>query len=511
MHNNDRQKKDVLLDLYPNGAFNFDVNAIGKEKWPNDVTLPGNLNLQLTKFFYELLVDDQFAPVNKSLNSLFFITGVLTFNVSFYNLAKSQIDGGQRNNDKSLITYGENKRSLPNKIDLKDFLATKIQKFLFLCLKRSGFRLNLTTLNEIGIYRALHSGFVWRLRRPQAIPKIEKSLITDKESEIAKSLAKALISKVDELSQGYSIRLDRRTKEQMFSYVLVEIKKAYRDLKSFRKFFMGNTFNFFERSLTPYYQSLISSVCREHGGLAYSTFHGVCQTANEPDISTMVNASVFCGINDAFTSDAEELAQRLPSKLKHFSILNLRQENFYKRYLKNDPPRSHLKRIAIMGRQVVMRTSAFNTLEFPVYLDLEYKLSKILVNEGFDVTYKAHPESDWTRFDEYFDERVRIDRRPFERVFHEFDAVFYHFGASSTLPHALGSNLHIFMLKDGWHDIRIWPSRIQKSLFDNCNVIHGEIKEKGFIEVNQDLVLKTFLNPKPFVKEERILNFFSGR
>ena len=103
-------KKDVFLDLYPNGAFNFDVNAIGKEKWPNDVTLPGNLNLQLTKFFYELLVDDQFAPVNKSLNSLFFITGVLTFNVSFYNLAKSQIDGGQRNNDKSLITYGENKK-----------------------------------------------------------------------------------------------------------------------------------------------------------------------------------------------------------------------------------------------------------------------------------------------------------------------------------------------------------------------------------------------------------------
>ena len=50
-----------------------------------------------------------------------------------------------------------------------------------------------------------------------------------------------------------------------------------------------------------------------------------------------------------------------------------------------------------------------------------------------------------------------------------------------------------------------------KSLFDNCNVIHGEINENGFIEVNQDLVLKTFLNPKPFVKEERILNFFSGR
>ena len=85
--------------------------------------------------------------------------------------------------------------------------------------------------------------------------------------------------------------------------------------------------------------------------------------------------------------------------------------------------------IAIMGRQVVMRTSAFNTLEFPVYLDLEYQLSKILIDGGFEVIYKAHPESNWMKFDQFFDERVQIDKRPFEEVFTEFDAVFYHFGA----------------------------------------------------------------------------------
>ena len=42
-----------------------------------------------------------------------------------------------------------------------------------------------------------------------------------------------------------------------------------------------------------------------------------------------------------------------------------------------------------MGRQVVMRTSAFSTLEFPVYLDLEYQLSKILIDGGLKLFTKA--------------------------------------------------------------------------------------------------------------------------
>ena len=501
---------DLYLDLYPNGAYEFNLQEIRRDNWPNNTKLPGRLNLQLTEFIYELLQNEKLSPVNRSLHSLFFITGVLTFNVSFYNLAHSQISGGKRDESKPLITFGENKRSILFSPSWKDVLATRVQKIVFLFLGKMGFNLNFTTLTDAGIYNDLHAGWIWRLRRPQAIPKIEKCLITDEEKEIATQISQALLNKVDTLSKHNSINLNRDIKEQLYSYILGEITETYRDLKSFRNFFRGAKFSYFERSLTPYYQSLISTVCRENNGQAYSTFHGVCQTANEPDISTMINATVFCGATHAFTLDAEELALRIPKKLHHFSIENLRLPNFHFKYLKDDPPRRNIKRIAIMGRQVVMRTSAFNTLEFPVYLDLEYQLSKILIDGGFEVIYKAHPESNWMKFGQFFDERVQIDKRPFEEVFTEFDAVFYHFGASSTLPHALGSNLHLFMLKDGWHDTRIWPSRIQKFFQDNCNYINGKIMKDGFVEVNPDSVLESFLNPRPFDRERRIKHFFSG-
>ena len=66
------------------------------------------------------------------------------------------------------------------------------------------------------------------------------------------------------------------------------------------------------------------------------------------------------------------------------------------------------------------------------------------------------------------------------------------------------------MLKDGWHDTRIWPSRIQKFFQDNCNYINGKIMKDGFVEVNPDSVLESFLNPRPFDRERRIKHFFSG-
>lgn len=509
MANQETDPPDFVLPLYHNKAAVYDPHAISNlSEWPNKPTLPAELNLALTNYFYELIGNKNFAPAHHVLHSLFYMTGVLSFNISFYNLARSSIDGIYRNEAMPLVTFGEGSKVKETDSASKDFIATKLQKAL-LHLTSGFMRPKLTTLVNRSIYSSERFAVLWRIRRPEAILSIEKIKLLEQEQDSIEVLTEAIFHRALSLGKSYGIIIDDHTAGHLQAYIQKEITRAYRDLGAVKRFFGNIKFNYFERSLTPYIQSLISTVCRMNGGDAHSTYHGVCQTASEPDVATMVNASIFWGVTKAFTKDAEELANKIPKQIRHFKIQCLDDSNHYKQFLKNDEPRAGIKHVAIMGRHVVMRTSAFNTLEFPAYLDIEKKLSDILLQEGYKVTYKAHPECDWRHFDQFFDPRVKIDWRPFEAVMHEFDALFYHFGASSTLPHALGSNLHIFMIQDGWHDIRIWSERIQKCLKLYCNMIPGKIDKNGLIIPNTEALLTAFKSPIEFNKESRVSDFFN--
>ena len=157
---------------------------------------------------------------------------------------------------------------------------------------------------------------------------------------------------------------------------------------------------------------------------------------------------------------------------------------------------------------LVMRYSAFNTLEFAAYLKLEFDLAFWLVQQGYEVIYKAHPESDWRYFDTFFPKEVKINWSPFEDVVENFDAVFYHFGASSTLPSALASPVHVFMLKDGWHDKRLWPERIQKFFSEYCNMVPATIDQNDLICLDFDVFADLLAKPKPVSPPERVHDFY---
>ena len=61
-----------------------------------------------------------------------------------------------------------------------------------------------------------------------------------------------------------------------------------------------------------------------------------------------------------------------------------------------------IQRIAVMGRPFLMRTSAFNSMGFGIYLEFEKSVCQVLQRVGYEVIYKAHPESDWEYFEQYF-------------------------------------------------------------------------------------------------------------
>lgn len=499
------------LELYPNGALSCDPWAIGSFDWPNNITLPAELNKELTHFLYDLIGDPSLRPANQILHSLFHTTGTLSFNLSYYNLLQKaqskNLPGIFFDLSKPPITNSTKNTDSRHKPNLKDFIAVKGQKILFHALNIFGYRWKISA-SPHAIYDKKTFGKIYLIRRTEAIFKVELRALNEAEERSTLKLARIMMEKVSALAVKHDIKLDDKVRGLLQNYINNEFYSTRLDLKSLKRFFGSIQYNLYERSLTVYTQSLFSVVCKANGGEAHSMYHGVCQTANEPDIATMVNSSVFWGVTNAFAIDARELALRITSTARNFEVRQLGREDHYKVYLQNDRVRKEIKHIAVMGRPVVQRYSAFNSLEFSTYLELEKKITTILLDQGYKVTYKAHPESEWLHFDQYFDPRVKIDWRPFEPIMEEFDALFFHFGASSTMPYALGSHLHIFMLQDGWHDIKIWPKRLQKFFKIYTNMISGSFNKRGLIDIDEIQLINAFKSPVSFDKKQRVRDFF---
>lgn len=503
-----------LLRLYPNGALLFDPIAIGSFRWPNHVTLPADINRELTVFQMDLIADQTLQPCNNVLRALYSLPGVLAFNMSYYRLASLSISqnlpGFIRDSEKELITVSMPDADQPEKRNLKDCLATYGQGCLLSLAAALKMKLQLTA-SAPDYYPAKEFGSIYRLRRADAIPRVLGKPCSPQEKDSLSHLTSLLMSEVDRQSQKYSILLNSETRTLLCTYVQLTLEAGWRDLQAYRRFFGKTSVSYFERSLTPRQNALIATACHAVGGAAHSTYHGVCQSAGEPDIVTMANARFFWAPTKAFRDDAEALSGFIPKELRQYDIRCYDDDTHYRRFIRNDKPRQSIKSVAIIGRHVVMRYSAFNMLEFPFYLDLEKRLGTLLADQGYQVTYKAHPESDWRHFDRYFDPRIKIDWRPFEAVMDEFDAVIYHFGASSTLPPALGSHQHLFMIKDGWHDRRIWPPRLIRFFDEYANMIPATIGGDGLIQWNEKTILDMLAHPKSVCPQERIRDFFHKR
>lgn len=502
------------LHLYPNGALLFDPDSIGTFIWPNRVTLPADLNRELTIFQMGLIADENLQPYNQVLRALYSLPGILAFNISYYQLATLTEDQGlpgfTRDSSKPLMTIDNSKVKKTRKPDCRDYLATYGQKLLLSLLFLIKTNLQLTA-SAPKYYPTEIFGEIYRLRRADAIPRVLRQKINHQDKIGLMKISSRLLQEMDRLTTKHSIHLDEHVRELIRQHIDDTLENSWQDLQAYTAFFGQKPFSYFERSLTPYQSALIATACHAAGGEAHSTYHGVCQSAGEPDIVTMANARHFWAPTEAFADDARALSGFIPENLRHYDICCYGDTTHYRHFIRNDSPRKTIRNIAIIGRHVVMRYSAFNMLEFPFYLDLEKRIGSLLADNGYEVTYKAHPESDWRHFDRYFDPRVKIDWRPFEAVMDEFDAVIYHFGASSTLPAALGSHQHLFMIKDGWHNQRIWPPRLIRFFEEYANMLPATIGDDGLIHWDEKTILDIFSHAKSVSPENRIRDFFCKR
>ncbi|WP_412557530.1 hypothetical protein [Thalassospira sp. MIT1370] len=511
------ENSEKFLDLYPNRSMLMAPSALGNVSWPNKITLPADLNYYITHKIWEYISDHD-DDIADCLSCIMYITGAISYNISFFSLAKSRdfkSGGGVlfsvNFSYSDLFAYSSpySRRDLKVKGMIKGFISRIYNRVNILKASFVSGVPVLTITNDRIVQDMCGAPVL--LRNPTSIISRSERPSRSGNTQKIDQCAGILSSFVSEAIESSGVEVDNKFRDLIEDYISIEVSKVFADLSKVKRFFKGRKFHLVERSLSPYLISLFAAVCRRNGGQVHSTYHGVCQTANEPDISTMINSSVFWGVSEAFCDDANALIKRLPPGVDRKKIKNLDLKGLQDRFLRANVLRKKIKHVAIMGRQVVMRYSAFNTLEFPAYLKLERDVAIWLLKNGYKVTYKAHPESDWRHFDTYLPEGVLIDWEPFEEVVDQYDAFFYHFGASSTLPAALGSGAHVFMLKDGWHDVKLWPPRLQAYFEIYCNMVSAQLSQQDFISLDYAELERKLREPAEVSVYDRIYDFYYRR
>ncbi len=506
------KEKPYFLDLNFNGSILLDPKEIGNFDWPIDTTLLAGLNADIQHIFFKAILKPDLAPHNQILRSCFDMVGVISHMIYNYALIKklsaNPVNAFHLNLEQPIVFAPQSalkKFSAPPL--LKDQITTLLQRIIFRIFY--SFRISpKLTLQKSLLYHGKLC-FLWLIRNPVGIFRSIKVTLSNKDEKDILRLAGFLHEEIISVLNKRGLIVDASSLEEIRVFLEQEIIERYVDYQKIRLFCGKFKFDLCAQSLTTYVQSIFSTISQQSGGKSYSSFHGSALSADEPDLASLANSDVFCAINDAFAKDAEDLKQRLPIELAQFETLNLKQDDYYKHYLRDTKPRSIIKHVAIMGRSIISRVSAFNACDMAFYFDLEKRLSDLLLAHGYEVSFKAHPEANWTHFDQIFDPRVNVEWAPFSQVIDNYDAAFFHFSATSTLAEALGSGMHIFYLQDGWHNIRSWPPRLQKRLAENANPIEGKIGKNGFLAWNEKQVLNVFKNPKDFTPEQRIKDWFN--
>lgn len=504
---------EYFLDLNFNGSLLLDPKAIGNFDWPVDTKLLAFLNKDLTNFFFDLKISKNHSPYNSIIASLFNLTGLITFSLYNNELRKKVVDKEIKGFyfHQNIENIFDSENTFPHswgKPSAKNIVAAYCQKIFIKLLAFFHIPIRLSAQKNI-FYDRKNFGIIFRLFNIECIFRCFDAELSKSDIKGLAEINTSILKKVSTLIDTYHLSRDPVFERGLEIKLQKILEQRFIEYKKIRLFMGTVQFDFYDQSLTNFPQGLFSEIARENGGMAYSSFHGSGLSSDEPDVASIGNSDVFVALNDAMEKDANEIRQKLPGELGNFKIYNLKMNNFHERVLKEDKERKNIKHVAIMGRSIISRVSTFNSLDNSYYFDVEKRLSEMLLTHGFDVTFKAHPESNWKHFDEVFDKRVNIEWRPFQEVSHEYDAVFFHFSATSTLVETLATGLHIFILKDGWHDKLSWPARTQLILETYANTIEAQIGDNGFAIMNQQQVIDAFHAPKVFNTKKRLSDWFN--
>ncbi len=188
---------------------------------------------------------------------------------------------------------------------------------------------------------------------------------------------------------------------------------------------------------------------------------------------------------------------------KIISVDDGRLLEFWQKQSKKAAPKK-VRTIMMVGFPFDINMNMDKTFPDIYYLDMEMKLAKPLLNEGFRILYKIHPESlGIPRLNEFlatlksflgpgFD--VVLDR--FENVIDMADAFLFPFTSTTTFNFALCTNKKVVAI-DFDEFVRPFSNEARALLAKSCTIIPHTFDNNNRLSFDTDLLVGTFKSCAP--------------
>ncbi|MAF20403.1 MAG: hypothetical protein CMI55_01845 [Parcubacteria group bacterium] len=229
---------------------------------------------------------------------------------------------------------------------------------------------------------------------------------------------------------------------------------------------------------------------RHAGGEVVGFNHGnnYCYGYNPETLKLLVMVDQYVTVTAGHKELLQETVEKFPSDLRMGSITFIKQ-SYYKQLFtehQRKKPVNEIKKIMIVGFPMTgLYYSFFPSGYAYTHLDLELRLGKLLMSNGYYVVYKPHPSTsnDIDAVFEGYADKVIKDR--FEDVMGQVDCVIFGNFSTTAFGYSLPSNKPIVLI-----DVKgnYWHPRAFGLIKKRCSVVEVDAVEGRIVFDDQDVL-----------------------
>ncbi len=485
------------------GLVQVDVARVGEPgtRWPNHPFLAGRLTNAIFELIWTMSAERPDSDV-RLLMARIRIGSMLGVAISAYQVARACGDDAVPARLDGPVRLKVDADPINDQIALQLSLGQRAKRWLAV----QGQCLALRLIDLLGLPRPTIMvsdyppnpdaglGWRWRVRSPFAF--FNRGRVSPDEVKRLRPVADEFTARVAAIAHKLNAPLDEAAIASMPAFTLDEMAKSLADYTYFRRLFGNRPINFYGGTVTAYSRAIIALAARAAGGRAHCTLHGGMTggTRMHGGLTELVIADHMWVPTPALVPRAERTATYLPPQVPRATIKALPGANELKAMVGRTAPTRPIHHVAIMGVPLCI-ASAVWTAEFACYLAVERRLAKLLLDAGYAVTFKAHPEDAFRDYEAALPAGVAVEWRGYERVCHAFDASIHLLHPSTTLISDLGSDRHVFLLTDGYHEAH-WLPEVWETLSARCNLMPARVGEDNWLHVDERALLESLQAPK---------------
>lgn len=315
------------------------------------------------------------------------------------------------------------------------------------------------------------------------------------------AIATHVMERIDAIARSRGVALTDTHRAELLQYTLEQLRTATvmlhhasraQALLTYKHFFSGNLRDPMQRAL--------AIAMRHHGGHVTSFTHGgSLGLFDSPTfhLSEFRLSDVFVAYTKAsanlFAWVCSKRVNGTASTIAFRSSDDHRFARFRASFAKTPPP-THIRRVLYVGDSGAPWRRSLGSARFALmHLDLERRLCALLLQRGYEVVYKAHPDHAAT-MRSLMEDVVPVRVEDFRQMLHEADAYIFGNIRTTAFPIALCTNKPVIgvLLED--ERARVHPEAFA-ALRSRCSIIFAQFDERQRIVVPEDALLEALATP----------------